>query len=288
MIPKQVTDAINANKPARKLKDLAVSVGDIRTIQDFDGGANRLVLVLDIDHFLDVALVTLIHPYTEYATEHDVVVDGQTASLAFDVVIQRDLRSSVWKKQLGELVGQLSKTATSELIKPKLNLDTVSPSSYFGSNLTGPLDVRWNFKVAEGQELKNIAQDCTIAFVENKFNLQLDDLDVMTAILRAEPDYREMLVCFLDLMQVHGENLRISQDTWVKLDDLGLLDNRNWKQYGFDIAKLSSVMAELHFRSISTSQKPDGSGLDAKSASTSVVHVTLEKIREKSLVGAER
>lgn len=288
MIPKQVTDAIKANKPARKLKDLGVSVGDIRTIQDFDGGANRLVLVLDIDHFLDVALVTLIHPYTEYATEHDVVMDGQTASLAFDAVVQRDIRASVWKKQLGELVGRLSKEAIIELLKPEMNLDAVSLSSYFGSKLTGPFDVRWNFKVAEGQELKNIAEDCTSTFIDNKFNLQLDDLDVMTAILRAEPDYREMLICFLDLMQVHGENLRISQDTWVKLDDLGLLDKRNWKQFGFDIAKLSSVIEQWYSRSISTSREPDENGVDAKSSNTPKAHITLEKVRDKSLVGAER
>ena len=287
MIPKQVSDAIKANQPVRKLKDSAVSIGDIRTIQDFDGGANRLVLVLDIDHFLDVALVTLIHPYTEYATEHDVVIDGQTASLAFDAVVQRDIRASVWKKQLGELVGQLSQTSTSEVIKPKMNLDAVSPSSYFGSNLTGPLDVRWNFKVAEGQELKNIAKDCTIAFVENKFNLQLDDLDVMTAILRAEPNYSEMLICLIDLVELHGKNLTISLETWAKLEDLGLIDENEWKRKGFDVQRTWAILTLFHTASIAT--KPDIRSKDLEDSSkSSVVLISTEKLRQKSLVGAAR
>lgn len=288
MIPKQVIDAIKKNQPPPDLKDSGVSIGDIRTIQDFDGGANRLVLILDLDHFLDVALVTLIHPYIEYATEHDVVIDSFAASVPFDVVVQRDIRASVWKTQIGELIGRLSKTATSELLKPKMNPDTVSPSSYFGSKLTGPFDVRWNFKVSEGQELKNISKDCTSTFIDNKFNLQLDDLDVMTAILRAEPNYKEMLVCFLDLMQVHGENLRISQDTWVMLEERKLLDERNWKKNGFDVVKLREVFSFYLLKTNSTRPKSRENDVTSRSVNSVTVHITSEKVREKSLVGATR
>ena len=165
MIPKQVFEAVKAHKPAPLMKDSAIRIGDIRPIQDFDGGATRIVLILDIDNFLDFALVTLIHPYTKYATEHDVVIDGETVLLPYDVVVQCDIRASVWKKQIGELVGHLSATLVNELMKAKIDLDNVSASSHFGSKLTGPFDVRWNFKVAEGRELKKISQiSCSTYF----------------------------------------------------------------------------------------------------------------------------
>ena len=288
MSPRQVLDAIKKNRRPNELKDSGVSVGDIRAVQDFDGGTHRLVLILDSDNFLDVALVTLIHPYTEYATEHDVVIDGSTASAPFNVVVQRDIRASVWKTQIGELVGRLPKKAVVELLKPEVNLDAVSPSSYFGSKLTGPFDVRWNFKVSEGQELKNISKDCTSAFIDNKINLQLDDLDVMTAILRAEPNYKEMLVCFLDLMQVHGENLRISQDTWVMLEERNLLNEENWEKNGFDPEKLRQVFSFYLLKTSSTRPKNKEAGETARRANSITVHITSEKVREKSLVGATR
>ena len=288
MIPKQVIDAIKKNQPSIDLKDSGVGVGDIRAIQDFDGGSNRLVLILGFDHFLDVALVTLIHPYTEFATEHDVVVDSSTASVPFDVVVQRDIRASVWKTQIGELAGRLSKEVIDELLKPEMNLDAVSPASYFGSKLTGPFDVRWKFKVSEGQELKNISKDCTSAFIDNKINLQLDDLDVMTAILRAEPNYKEMLICFLDLMQVHGENLRISPDTWVMLEERKLLDEENWKKNSFDVVKLREIFSFYFLKTNSTRSKSREASATSQSVNSITVRITSEKVRENSLVGATR
>jgi len=288
MIPKQVIDAVKTHKPAPKTEDSAIRIGDIRSIQDFDGGANRIGLILNVDNFLDFAVVTLIHPYTKYATEHDVVIDSETVSLPYDIVAQCDIRASVWKKQIGELVGHLSATSANELMNAKIDLDNVSVLSYFGSKLTGPFDVRWNFKAAEGRELKKISQDCTTALIENNISLQVDDLELMTAILRAEHNYEEMLLCLLDLGEMHGENVRISENTWVKLEDLGLLDENRWKDNGFDVERVGAVIYKFHFRSISTRRKDNEKRSAARSANTPEVHITLEKLMQESLARATR
>ena len=288
MIPKQVFEAVKAHKPAPLMKDSAIRIGDIRPIQDFDGGATRIVLILDIDNFLDFALVTLIHPYTKYATEHDVVIDGETVLLPYDVVVQCDIRASVWKKQIGELVGHLSATLVNELMKAKIDLDNVSASSHFGSKLTGPFDVRWNFKVAEGRELKKISQNCTTALIENEINFQVDDLELMTAILRAEHNYEEMLLCLYDFVQMHGEDVRISENTWVELENLGLLDKNRWKENGFDVERVGAVIYGFHYRSISTRLKENEKLSVARSANTPKIHITLEKLTQESLARATR
>lgn len=167
MIPQQVLDAIKTLKPVPTFEESAIEVGDIRPIHDLDGGDARLALVLDTDNLSDFAIVTLVHPYVEYATEHDLVIGGDTVSMPYDVVVQCDIRASVWKKQLGQLVGRLPVASVDELMKAEVDLDAVSPSCRRGSRLTGPLDVRWNFKALEGRELKKISQDCTIALIEN-------------------------------------------------------------------------------------------------------------------------
>jgi len=297
MIPQKVLDAIKTLKSAPIIKESAMAVGDIRPIQDFDGGDTRLALILDIDNFFDYAIVTLIHPYVRYATEHDLVIGGDTVSMPYDVVVQCDIRASVWKKQIGRLVGHLPATSVDELMKAKINLDTVSSSCRHGSKLTGPLDVRWNFKVAEGRELKKISQDCTIALIEDKIDLQVDDLELMTAILRSVDNYEdlrsvnkyeEMLLCFYDFAQMHSENVRISLDTWSKLEDLGLLDENRWKDSGFDVVRVGAMIYGLYFKSISTQVKKQNKPSSARSANTREIHITLEKLLQESSARAAR
>jgi len=216
------------------------------------------------------------------------VVGGDTVSMPYDVVVQCDIRASVWKQQIGRLVGHLPAASVDELMKAKINLDTVSSSCRHGSKLTGPLDVRWNFKVLEGRELKKISQDCTIALIEDKIDWQVDDLELMSAILRSEHNYKEMLLCFYDFAQMHGENVRISLDTWSKLEDLGLLDENRWKDSGFNVEQVREIIDQLYFKSTSTQVKKQNKPSSARSANTPKIYITLEKLLQESSARATR
>ena len=110
----------------------------------------------------------------------------------------------------------------------------------------------------------------------------------MTAILRAEPNYKEMLSCFLDLMQVHGENLRISPDTWVMLEERNLLNEENWKKNSFDVVKLREIFSFYLLKTNSTRSKSREAGATTQSVNSITVRITSEKVRENSLVGATR
>ena len=173
-------------------------------------------------------------------------------------------------------------------MKGKINLDTVSSSCRHGSKLIGPFDVRWDFKVTEGRELKKISRDCTIALIENKIDWKVDDFELMTAILQSEHDYEEMLHCFYDFARMHSKNVRISFDTWVKLQDLGLLDKNRWRDSGFDVERVSAVLLELYSKSISTQLKKQNKPSSARSVNTPEIHITSEKLLQESSARAAR
>lgn len=109
----------------------------------------------------------------------------------------------------------------------------------------------------------------------------------MTAILRAEPNYSEMLICLIDLVELHGKNLTISLETWAKLEDLGLIDENEWKRKGFDVQRTWAILTLFYTESIAT--KPDVRSKDLEDSSkSSVVLISTEKLRQKSLVGGAR
>ena len=87
---------------------------------------------------------------------------------------------------------------------------------------------------------------------------------------------------------MHGEDVRISENTWVELENLGLLDKNRWKENGFDVERVGAVIYGFHYWSISTRLKENEKLSVARSANTPKIHITLEKLTQESLARATR
>ena len=125
------------------------------------GGIDRLVLVLGVNRLRSIAQVTLVHPYMEWATDADVIID--TPAGGYPLVIQTDLRSIVWLKDLGSRCAAAIEVP-SEVVNACLDPLAVIPAGMAtGSTLRGALDARWAFKEQERQDLSTLSEDCIVA-----------------------------------------------------------------------------------------------------------------------------
>ena len=155
----------------------ALRRGDLRLIHPLghEAGDSRIALVLDVDRANDVVDVALVHAEPDLATDADVIVSKEAAGSRFPIVVQSDLRSAVWRAQLGALVGRLE-PAQLEQVNDALDPELAAELSPFeiGIPLEGPFDGRWEFKSVEGDDLRRLSVDCTRALLEDDADWILD------------------------------------------------------------------------------------------------------------------
>lgn len=168
MIPEHIQEAIGRYRPHVIPDNREVRAGDIRNIRTMDVRYNRLGVVLKVNNPRDgypdtIAQVTLVHPYTELATNTDVVVTGEHKTVPYNVVVETFLSGIVWLSQLGTLVGTISEEALDCCWSDNKQTD----NCYRGTHLAGSLDSRWTFKENELDEFQLFTEDCT-AYVLDK------------------------------------------------------------------------------------------------------------------------
>ena len=163
-----MADTVDSVRPVRR--------GDLRfaSASSAISAERSLVLVWRTVEVPGCAEVLLAHPYTELATDHDVVVPASESATPYDVVVQTDLRSVVWETQLGMSVGRLGRRVRAAVsaagrMHPLSScaLDPILDEArvWIGTRLTGPLDGRWYFKRDEGKCLRRLADDCTLSLL---------------------------------------------------------------------------------------------------------------------------
>ena len=145
----------------RNEPDSGVEIGDLRIIQPviYRPTDGRIGLVTDCIPQQGIAVVALIHTAPELATDQDAVVSAALASTPYVVVVQTDLRATVWVVQLGRRVGHLGEAtlaAIRDAVRPRAS-QPVLADIYSGIRLRSVLDGRWAFKEAEGEALRRLA-----------------------------------------------------------------------------------------------------------------------------------
>jgi hypothetical protein len=134
-----------------------IKINDIVRLNN-GGKFCKLAVVLNVMKEHNSIVVAFVHPYTEYATELDVVFPSTVTSVAYDIVVQGDVVTTTSLDYVDQFVGTVP--ATVPPLDSNWYLDTVGyqplePAEiYKGSRLTGVLDVRWQFKVQEGDEAR--------------------------------------------------------------------------------------------------------------------------------------
>jgi hypothetical protein len=165
MIPQLIRDKVNSLTPLVRRLDGPVCVGDVRRVES--GGEQRLVVVLKIQQDRSNAQVTIIHPYYEYATSADVVVQSSVSDVPFPMVVQAGMRGVVWLNDLGPLITSVPSEVVAICLSPAKLVPTGAGLSS-GPPLTGPLDARSDFKNSECESLSRLCADCTSSALEEE------------------------------------------------------------------------------------------------------------------------
>jgi hypothetical protein len=209
VIPPKLQQALERTRSANPIADRGVRPGDVRKLSD-SNCTSRFALVLTIDSKAGVAEVTLIHPYVEYATDLDVIVHRSADGPAFDLVVQTDIRAAVSTLQLDRLIGVVTPNVVSACLR---GADTFDPSAdaHLGAPLTGPMDARWEFKVAEGKNLIALSAKVTAAALDDSL-WELDADEVFSALLAPAPDADRMIEALIDLWSARPDSFVLSAD----------------------------------------------------------------------------
>lgn len=145
----------------QKIQKNNIKIYDIVRLNN-GGKICRLAVVLNVMKNYNSAVVALIHPYTEYATELDVVFPSSVTTESYDIVVQGDVVTTTSLDFVDKIVGNIPKTTpalNARWYTDLINFQPIKPNEiYKGSRLRGIMDVRWNFKVQEGNEARQFTQ----------------------------------------------------------------------------------------------------------------------------------
>ena len=195
--------------------------------------AQRLVLVLGVDERREFAEIMFVHPYTELATGTDLVVPTERSSVAYQVVVETDVRGVIWSTQLGPLIGVLERTALEAVGAVALGEHPAQPDLVSGLPLRGRFDRRWDFKAAEGSALRILAAECTASLLGGQDPLQLDVGVLAPALLATCGDPESAMLKLMDIIS-KGDVVFDFNDVQL-LNDIGALRVANWTDVFGDI-----------------------------------------------------
>jgi hypothetical protein len=184
------------------------------------------------------------HADPELATDADVVVPKEVAGARFPIVVQSDLRSAVWRSQLGALVGRLE-TAHLDQVNDALDPDFAEEPSPFevGLPLEGPFDGRWEFKRVEGDDLRRLSADCSRALLEDDADWILDPRTIDPSSLE-EPGAADVLIELMHWLQTR--TLRLSETAYEFAVEVHTsLTKDSWGEHADLAAELTTAFADL-------------------------------------------
>jgi hypothetical protein len=127
-----------------------LALGDVVLLAG--GWRRRLGVVLHILGGDSGVRAVLCHPYTELATDADVIVDGATP---YALVVQFDLYANVWPVQIRARLGRIDLGGVALFFGPYESARPVSETlgAVRGIPLAGVFDGRWSFKDSELRDL---------------------------------------------------------------------------------------------------------------------------------------
>ena len=231
-VPQTIREALSGWDPAGPIGNpLPVSRGQIRRLTEgpqADERVERLALVVRVDKRREFAEIMFVHPYAELATGTDIVVPAEHSRVAYQVVVETDVRGVVWLTQVGPLVGVLDRTALEAVRTVALGEDPASHSLVAGLPLRGRFDQRWDFKAAEGSTLRILAAECTASLLDGQAPLQIDVGILSPVLLAACVDRERAFLTLLDI--VSTQDVVFDLDDVKMLDEIGALEVSSWSR----------------------------------------------------------
>jgi hypothetical protein len=227
MIPDHILSAIDSAITSARtpLDERSISAGDIRRVKN--GTLERLALVLKVNSDTNTTQFTLVHSYVEFATEHDVIIEPAVTQLRYSIVVETDLRAVISTADVGGLVAVVPQKIVAACFEgPDGFIEEAS--MFLGLPLLGPLDARWDFKVEEGEAIRELSSAAIVSFenLESQWIFEFDE--IFAALLQPVDDAPAMALAMYELWLIKGDSLAITPDHIVLFDDRGLLSRDTW------------------------------------------------------------
>lgn len=228
MIPEHIRSAIdseNLGRPARAYVEGSIAPGDIRRISSAQ--LDRLVLVLHVNSGSNLVLFTLVHSSCEFATEHDLILGQVDTGLPYAIVVQTDLRAPVSTVELGKLIARVPLQVVHACLDG-LGDNADSRVYLTGTPLLGPLDARWDFKIDEGEAIRELSSNAIESFDLPEKQWTFDFDPIFAALLLPVDDASAMAEAMYEQWLLGGDHLVVTPDHLVLFDDRGLLSVDVW------------------------------------------------------------
>ena len=228
MIPDHIARRITeANREPRRTTPEArpVARGDVRRLQNHSAG--RLVLVLSVDTVTQTSQITLLHSYTEFATEADVIVTPALSGLPYDVIVETDLRGVVHTREIRDLIA----TLPDRIVHACFAVPTAfaaDDTAFRGPARAGQLDALWDFKIAEGNTIRDLSSAAFEMLTEEAASWQFIFEEIFRAILLPAQDAMQLMLGTLERWELWGDFHASTPDQIDKLDKLGWLERTLW------------------------------------------------------------
>ena len=200
-------------------------VGNVHSIA-VDGSENRLILVLAVDEKKDLVQFTLVHPYCEMAIDRDVIVPVESGSLGFEAVVEGDLRGTTHALNLGRTVGSIPTEVIDLCFSRSIDLPDDSVLAT-GSPLIGPLDIRWDFKAAEGNIIRRLSV-LDDERVDGGWTIKFPE--VCDAVLEANAESALIVRGLFELWIADADSFAIEIETIRSYGNTELLDVSLWRK----------------------------------------------------------
>lgn len=228
MIPDRIASAVDSARLSRRTLSNDASricAGDIRRVGN--GRLERLALVLKVNSDFNTTQFTLVHSFIEFATEHDLIVEPVVTQLPYSIVVETDLRAVVSTAELGALIAVVPTSIIGACFEGPGNF-IEDGSTFVGPPMLGPLDARWDFKVEEGEVIRELSSAAIVSFDSPEIQWVFEFDEIFAALLLPVDDAPAMALAMYELWLVRGDSLVITPDHIVLFDDRGLLSRDTW------------------------------------------------------------
>ena len=170
--------------------------GDLVVVDNQNGvfSHNRILLIIEADNSEDYFQVMLCHEDIDMGSIVDVIVSSTENSMSYDLAVETDLCSVIWRSQVSKKIGLISSPLLEKILIHASNPDEQAGELNTGYYIRGILDPRWRFKEEEGKIFRALCADCVSAKLGSKAKNEATlDVDIFKENICDEREIYQLL-----------------------------------------------------------------------------------------------
>jgi hypothetical protein len=196
--------------------------GDIVVVDGHEKSltVRRLALVVGVEENEDHLQVMLCHDDLPLLSIVDAIIMSSESGLSYDLVVETDLYSAIWKSQVAKTIGKVPPALVGKIMTHAADPDALVDGVQSGYAIRGVIDPRWKFKEIEGNQFRSLCADCVSTLLTDRSVTV--DLDIFT-LCDEDEIYR-----FFHL--VKEKDLVLTDEDLVEIEARGLFLISFWKE----------------------------------------------------------